>query len=331
MHLRLLHVVFILALTLLSACGRDYRTDPILDFNSQASDYKNDSLSRQTIRINPYFYGPNDGETKSYYRLSLDNFKSGDEEKARYYRNALLEAMIVASDNNTSSHLASLKATQASVNVLFGAAALGLTGGAAVAPAATASALAAASTGVQGARALINEEVYSQAFAESIIMLVTEDRKATAATIRLNYTKSMTEYPIERAIADVSAYHESGSVYYGLALARQAIEKETIRKRGEDGLSLSSPDNNLEANRARLRNLQLRLDSIKGRLDGIAKQLADTPLPDARKTLLENERASLTSEQAGVMTNITDQKKVIAALLEAAKARLEAEKNGLGQ
>jgi hypothetical protein len=324
----LVTTILLLSMVTLSACRKDYRNDPFMEFDKDLSGFKSASDSRDLLKMDPFHYG--DTDKGSFYQKALAEYNDGKEPKARYYRNALLEAMIVASDANTSSHLAGLKATQSNVNLLFGAAALGLTGGAAVAPAVTASALAAASTGVQGARTLINDEVYSQAFSESIIMLITEDRKVTAELIRRNYTKSMTDYPLERAIADVSAYHESGSVYYGLALARQAIEKETIRKRGEIS-RLGSLDGELTESRSTLTNMESRLKEIASKLVDTQRDLdrPDLPADSAERLRLTQLLKQLKDEQKELGDAIPRQKAILQTLIEAAKARLDKEKSGL--
>jgi len=315
-------VSVVISATLLGGCGRDYRNEPFLDFEGTGPHYQKVGVGFETLRINPFKYSGGGGDP--YYTRVVNNLES-DEPKARYYRNALLEAMIVASDSNTSTHLSELKATESGLNLIFGATALGLTGGAAVAPAATASALAAASTGVQGARALVNEEIYVQSLAESVIMLIIEERKAVAEKIRQNYSKSMYEYPVERAIADVSEYHEMGSVYFGLSLARQAIEKETISKRGASGSTLTSTSAALAAALSRLEALNNEKEVLEIQKKQIEKVLREEA-SGVKKNDLEQRREDVTRKLAELDRNIESQKLAVNAHIEAERARLNARK-----
>lgn len=92
-----------------------------------------------TLSINPYEYGrvgtlaanqaPISTEGRSYYEIARAGSPFTDVDMRKEARNALIEALITASDHNTSIHLADLKATQSSINVVFGATALGLSGG----------------------------------------------------------------------------------------------------------------------------------------------------------------------------------------------------------
>ncbi len=328
--------VFAASMMMLSGCGQDYRNDPFLTFSSDgrnditanAGGTKYEKFSSfggdSNLRMDPFTYGVNG----SYYKKSVENFDAGREETAKYYRNALLEAMIVASDTNTSVHLAGLKATQSNVNLIFGAAALGLTGGAAVAPAATAAALAAASTGVQGARALVNEEVYANAFAESIAMLLIEDRRQRARQIRDSYTKSMVEYPIERAIADINEYHERGSVYYGFALARQAIEEKTLSKRSVPAGGAPSV---IEAkvNAARAKHTRL-LEQKKSNADRLATRTKERDAASgAERSKLDEQIKTLTEASESLDRAITVAAEELKNALDEASQAYMNEKEGL--
>ncbi len=149
------------------------------------------------------------------------------------------------------------------------------------------------SAGFQGARALVNEEVYAQAFAESIVTLVLENRKQLARELRAHYDNSLTAYPVERGIADANAYHQTGSVYFGIALARQAIERGALLKRGENADPTRSTD-------AQLTDAQAKVSEAQRLLTEHEKQ----------KATLETERTNLTASLTGRLPGLVAAKGV---------------------
>ena len=220
-------VVLVMALGL-GACAKDYMPDPILDLHGKEvilTERRSPSWGRPDgLVLNPYEYGKTDTLPSFYTIASTPASQPGDDAARKEARNALIEAMIIASDYNTNNHLADVKSSQTTGNLILGSVSLGLTAAAAVTTGGATNALAAASTGTQGTRALVTEQVWRETFAESVALLVIEKRKLLAAEIRQHYADSIVAYPIERGWAEVMEYHQTGSVYIGLALAREAID-----------------------------------------------------------------------------------------------------------
>ena len=109
---------------------------------------------------------------------------------------------------------------------------LGLTGGASVAAPLTAKALSASATGTGGARSLFNEQTFRNALVESLAQAVETDRDEFLETvIRPRQLLGIDKYDIEAAIFDARNYHERGSFYHGLALIREAVEKESTKRK----------------------------------------------------------------------------------------------------
>jgi hypothetical protein len=293
-------------------CAKDYRVEPVINTTSpSAIPFTANAagpLGKVQV-INPYTYNPSmitvesralkqsqvrDGQIKPLYDIASD--PSEDTQRRQAARNALVEAMIAASDDAVSMHLAGLKATQSNINVLLGGLSIGLTGAASVAAEATSKALAAAATGTQGARALINDEVYSQALAESIITLVKADRKQQADLIRSRYRDDLVQFPMEQGIALVVAYHDTSSVYNGLALARQAIEKEAIRRRNDGEFDrIASVDEQLAGAEQDLARAEKRLNSLKDAKSGI--ESANKAAKEELAQFASQDQAALTNEQ----------------------------------
>lgn len=85
---------------------------------------------------------------------------------------------------------------------------LGATTGAAE----TKAALAAASAGVIGADASINKDVFYQKTVPALIAQMRADRQTALVTIRQGLTRSASEYSLDQALNDVSAYYVSGTL-----------------------------------------------------------------------------------------------------------------------
>jgi hypothetical protein len=223
---------------LLAGCGTTYRTETIINTSKPYAEIW--TKRRVTINycdhnfyINPYTYNPaakrkKDG--KSIHDPSDSLFvlatSSSSESAARDARNRIQDAIISVSTDETQQHLANLKATENNINTLFGAAAIGLSGGATVAAATTARALSAAATGAGGFRALYNEQTYRNALVDSLIRAIETDRADFLANvIRPRQTNSVHDYTVESAIMDAKEFHKRGSFYYGLTLIRQDVER----------------------------------------------------------------------------------------------------------
>ena len=119
------------------------------------------------IYINPYTYNPaamtNYGDRKlhdfhtSLYQLAVNGDTNtptdvvSRDERRRYYRNELQNALFQTIKESTAQHLSERKSTENNANLLLGAATLGLAGAAAVASGTAARSLAAAATGAAGA------------------------------------------------------------------------------------------------------------------------------------------------------------------------------------
>jgi hypothetical protein len=227
-------LLFLVLMGILAGCSSHYRVAPVIstEKRSRVVWRKVDKGAllvdpfSHTELINPYTYNPAIGNIgESLYELAR---KSDDKDAAKMARNDLQNAIIRVSKGNTAKHLARLKSTDNAVNLVLGSAQLGLSGGASVAAEHSARALAAASTGAGGARELFTEQVYRNALVESLTRLIlTEQDRFYEEVIRPRQASPITEYGVEAAITDAISYHEKGSFYFGLSLAREAIERQT--------------------------------------------------------------------------------------------------------
>lgn len=144
----------------------------------------------------------------------------------QYYRNDLQNAMFQVIKESTEQHLAGLKSTENNFNLLLGGATIGLAGGAAVASAETAKALAASASGTAGMQSLINSQLYRNTFVEAMIALIENDQATFLASIKTNQTRNIYDYTVEAAIEDAKEYEARGSFYHGLALLQEAVQNK---------------------------------------------------------------------------------------------------------
>lgn len=300
----------------LASCAEQYTVDPIIstergtnpvDLEQGKVAWKEKSKSvlsgAPSWVINPYSYQP-PGWPQAPYAIAVGTQFSSEERRTA--RNALQDALINVSADNTSIHLAGLRAAESNINVFLGAAGIGLSGGAAVATGAAAQALAAAATGMQGARALVNEQVYRNALTESIIRLIEADRAATLVDIHRKQAEPIGLYGVEAAIADANIYHLKGSFYHGLALLRAAAEAKAsaaIANANASSQATSAVDKEsaaLVALRAKEQSVAQLLAVQNERLKGLA----------AEQTKLEGELKGLTDKKAPTADVAAKQKEV---------------------
>ncbi|MGV3773036.1 MAG: hypothetical protein ACO1QB_09050 [Verrucomicrobiales bacterium] len=226
-------------LSLGTGCGSTrYSPRPIVQTTSDYAEPWREKRAWYNFRydavINPYTYNPSaardpehdkkiQDRSESYYSLAITEAEPS--ERARY-RNLLQNAMISVSKESTEKHIGELKASDDTGNVLLGGAAIGTAGAASVASQATASALAAASSGLGGARGLYNEQYFRNTVMEALVAAIHADREVFLKEIEEKQSESIKVYDVEAAIRDAIEYHRRGSFTHGLTLIRRAVETE---------------------------------------------------------------------------------------------------------
>jgi hypothetical protein len=208
---------FILCLALLVGCDI-YRSSDIINLSHSEAGIWTQGVPSTPV-LNPYSYNPDQSKQSLYQQAQ------GNSDAARAARNRLQSTMMTLSDQIISQHLSKITGLQVGMNTIMGAAASGLSAGAAIAAAPLAGYLAEASTSVNASQSLINEQVYRDALVQSLVGAIETDRAELAADIRERQRKSTQDYPVEAAIADANDYHQRGSFYHGLVLIRAAAEE----------------------------------------------------------------------------------------------------------
>lgn len=205
-------------------------------------------IGNPTAQINPYKFKIN-GELSLYAvalgpittactrkKSSKDASVTGELGNREIARNELIGTAIRLADAAISTHLGSIKSTETNMNLFFGAATAGLTGGASVAGTeAGAKVLSAAATGTNAGRSIFNETTYRNALGETLTGSIETDRDVKRSELIDRLTSEcVSSYPVGIALADVQKYLAGGSFYHGLALIREAAEQANSKRRGKD-------------------------------------------------------------------------------------------------
>lgn len=142
-------------------------------------------------------------------------------------RDRLQLKLMELSDRATIIHLAGVLAVEDALNLTTGLGALTFDALAtALSASSTKTAMSATSGLFTGARGLINEEVYHNAFGPAIVKVIEQDRRKFAIELQKKRIKlDISKYSIEEALMDVNHFHHLGSFYHGLTL----LQKETYR------------------------------------------------------------------------------------------------------
>ncbi len=209
----------LLVLSTLTGCSQWYRTAEII----------RDDPGLTTIEagaINPARYTLS-GMSAPLYSYAVGATPAPASMTRKEARNILQATILTLSDRATEAHLASIFATEDSANLSLGLTTLALSAtGAAAVGEMTKTALAAASTGTAGARALISDEIYSGAFAPAITKAIRTSRRKRALELELKRRElDITTYTAQDAVNDAVRYHQLGSFFHGLELVHRATER----------------------------------------------------------------------------------------------------------
>lgn len=139
-------------------------------------------------------------------------------------RNRLQQRLITASDTNCGIFAENLYATQASTNAFFGTSATALGGaGSIVTGVGTARLLSGLSGIATGVRAELNEDYFRNLWVEAMIKAIETDRDQRRSDMATHAADSISQYPVEAAIADAIRYNSACSLVSGLKDVNQAV------------------------------------------------------------------------------------------------------------
>jgi hypothetical protein len=239
---KLLALCFSLALF---GCAKQYQVPPLLDTKDNESvtysceavfDFKGCWFARKVPKINPYKFRPDcvakDDPCESYYTIATGFAKRDyNATQRRNARNYVVNALIAASLESTSSYQAGVQVIQSDSNLFFKLATAALTGAGAVSGASAAQALSAAAAGTNTAQSSVSEEIYQKQLAGNINGAVAEAKKAKLLEIYTSLAeKNADQYNVQRGIADAVEFHQLSSFYKALEISNEALSNKTAEQ-----------------------------------------------------------------------------------------------------
>jgi hypothetical protein len=152
---------------------------------------------------------------------SIQNYK--------YRRNDLQDRLIAASNQRCGTYIRTLISSKAETQMTWGGVATLLSGAASVVtPASAARALAAGSTVSSGYLSMYNEAYFNNVSLNVISTGISKQREGILELISVQRMKPLSDYPVNRAIADALVYHSACNVITGLEAASTALNKNQI-------------------------------------------------------------------------------------------------------
>jgi hypothetical protein len=144
----------------------------------------------------------------------------------RLHRNAIQDRLIAASNTICRQYKSSLKQAHANTNLFYGGASTILGGVGALATAANPAKLFAGAASISsGLRAETNQSIYAMLAVEVITKAMDKTRLDRLREIDESHGKDISNYSLERAIADAMSYHEGCSLLAGLQEASVAVSQ----------------------------------------------------------------------------------------------------------
>ena len=220
-------------------------------------------------------------------------------------RDALIEALIGISQEAVSLHQASTQAVQTDTNLFFKLATAGTGAAAQISSGGAKEALTAATVASGAAKSGVSEEVYQQKTVQNINSLVTQMREKKLIELRNSLaTKDIYEYSVDRGIADVLEYHESGSFYKALELITPDLAKAVSDNKNftDDAKGKQNLDEQVKSDKLLC---YVNDDYAKARCDIVKKREAETAAANkvgtdtaAMKAVIEKMAADVKKFQA---------------------------------
>ncbi len=146
-------------------------------------------------------------------------------------RNTLVLDLLTISERVCSRHQASIMANSNTWNVVTGSltnlfSAVGTVAGGEAAK----SGLAAAAAFSGSSRSLVNEEIFQQQLAVTIVRAINIARDKYSSNIENGMLKPLKEYSIKEGLRDIQEYHRRCSFYYGVLEVTKSLDERLMSK-----------------------------------------------------------------------------------------------------
>jgi hypothetical protein len=176
---------------------------------------------------------PTDTQALADQQLVADYYSSTNDLQRQQLRNEIVSGRMNAYESAYSNFKRRLNGDANTLNLGADLSVLGLAGGAATTGSiATATALAAASAGIIGAKGAINSDLYFQRTLPALLAQMDANRARAKLPIVTGLTKSDPDYPLAIALIDLDALRDAGGIPSAIGgLTQQAVvEKVSAEK-----------------------------------------------------------------------------------------------------
>lgn len=210
---------------------------------------------------------PDDNERESEPRLDPYGVKTAEEA-----RNLLQSLLIKRSERICETHKGAIVSYSAGANLSLTliSAALGTAG--ALATGGTTQVLSGLSALAGTSRAGIQEDVFHKLLAPAVVKQINQDRTEYLDKMMAKRGKSVSEYNIGDATADVLRYHDRCSFYSGLASLSEKAGKVPSRTEVINA-EMADLQDQLNKSAARVKDLQTQQEEAKGKDNALIGQL----------------------------------------------------------
>lgn len=162
-----------------------------------------------------------------------------------YLRNDMQDRILAASNQRCGYYLRKLVAAKSQTKMAWGGLALLLSGAASVtSPASAAKLLAAGSSVATGVNTLYDEAYFNNLALNVIAGGISKQREGLLLQMTELRKKNMSEYPVNRAVADAISYHSACNMVTGLEAAANAIKLAPAAP--TDGKPGTAPNTNIQ-------------------------------------------------------------------------------------
>lgn len=178
-----------------------------------------------------YSYDESNTETSAKYFRNVYDAAAGDPAKQRIIRDQILLEMMGVLNENYKQFESNLRDDVTVKNVAIQIASLGTSAaGAAVGSAATKTVLAAITTGLIGANAIVDKQVFFEQSVQALQLQMQSDRAAVQAKIYEGLQKPVDKYPLEMGLNDMLSLYYAGTVTQAL----QSLVTTTNEKKADE-------------------------------------------------------------------------------------------------
>ncbi|WP_165190027.1 hypothetical protein [Caulobacter soli] len=220
---------------------------------------KDDRLTQERMRL--------EAALAAFYEPLNDDFGPAEDRRDR-----LQARLLGASDANCATFAQTIYGTQASSNFIFGGLATSLAGAGAITTNQQTARLLSGLAGISsGLRTEANEDFFRKQWMEAVVKAINTSRDKMRADMTVRQAQSISDYPVEAAIADAIRYNGECSLVAGMKEVNSAV-------------TIADDPAGMKALKSTFSQAGYKVDfNLRGRVDDPAVGATDGPAPTERR------------------------------------------------